>query len=210
MSNALDYLAKKYGLNLEQKPPIFIENPNKRYGRWYALPEIFAVLGFKVGAEIGVEQGVYSARLCEKIPGLILYTVDPWKAYKDYREHVTQSKLDGFYESTKEKLAPYNCQIIRKFSMDAVEGFEDRSLDFVYIDGNHNFKNVANDIVEWEKKVKVGGIVSGHDFKRQKHKSKYICHVKDVVHAYTYAHGIRPWFVLKGDKSPSWFWVKNG
>ena len=87
--------------------------------------------------------------------------------------------------------------------------FSDGTLDFVYIDGNHNFKNVANDIVEWSKKVRVGGIVSGHDFKRQKAGSSYICHVKDVVHAYAYAHGIKPWFVLRGDKAPSWLWVKT-
>jgi len=198
------YIIEKFNLDINQKMPIKI----KSSGRWYALPQTFNELGYKVGAEIGVEQGVYSARLCKKIPGLRLYCIDPWKAYKGYRDHVSQSKLDMFYENTKKKLAEYNCEIIRKFSMDAVLEFEDNSLDFVYIDGNHDFKNVANDIVEWEKKVRVGGIVSGHDFRRQRTGSKYICHVKDVVHAYTYSHGIRPWFVT-AERSPSWFYVKG-
>ena len=93
--------------------------------------------------------------------------------------------------------------------MDAVKDFEDGSLDFVYIDGNHDFKNVANDIVEWQKKVRVGGIVAGHDYRRHKPHLTYQCHVVDVVNAYTYAFGINPWFVLQGDKSPSWFWVQT-
>ena len=208
MENALDYLTEKYNLDFDQRLPINIQKENKSYGRWYALPEIFRELGYKVGAEIGVEQGAYSARLCKNIPGLKLYSIDSWIAYKGYREHVSQSKLDRFFETARERLAEYDCVIMRSFSMDAVKMFPDGYFDFIYIDGNHDFKNVANDIIEWEKKVRVGGIVAGHDFKRQSHRSKYICHVKDVVQAYAYAHGIRPWFVLRGDKAPTWFWVK--
>ena len=48
--------------------------------------------------------------------------------------------------------------------MDAVKDFADRSLDFVYIDANHEPQFVEEDIREWSKKVKVGGIVSGHDY----------------------------------------------
>ena len=205
-----EYLKKKYSLDLEQKPPIFIDET----GRWRGLVHLFRIADYTVGAEIGVERGVYAERLCQQLPKLKLYAIDPWAAYKGYREHVSQPKLDNFYEITKKKLASYNCEIIRKFSMAAVEDFEDESLDFVYIDGNHDFKNVANDIVEWEKKVRAGGIVSGHDFRRQKRRVKYTCHVKDVVQAYTYAYGIRPWFVFRGggglgDASPSWFWIKE-
>ena len=210
VENPLDYLAEKYNLNLEQRLPIVIEKgEGNHYGRWFALPEIFTAFGYKVGAEIGVEEGIYSARLCSQIPELKLYCVDPWLAYKGYRDHVSQDKLDKFYEGAKVTLAPYNCKIVKRHSMEAVKDFDDGMLDFVYIDGNHEFKHVTEDIVEWEKKVRVGGIVAGHDFKRQHSKSKYICHVKDVVQAYAYAHGIRPWFVLHGDPAPSWFWIKT-
>ena len=208
--DALEYLKEKYGLDLDGKLPIrIIPGKHKWFGRWYALPEIFLALGYSVGAEIGVEKGRYSARLCEKIPGLKLFSIDAWAAYKGYREHVSQSKLDDFYLTAQERVAEYDCELIRKYSMDAVKDFEDGSLDFVYIDGNHDFKNVANDIVEWQKKVRVGGIVAGHDYRRHKPHLTYQCHVVDVVNAYTYAFGINPWFVLQGDKSPSWFWVQT-
>jgi hypothetical protein len=38
--------------------------------------------------------------------------------------------------------------------MDALNDFEDDSLDFVYIDGNHEFPYVAEDLFHWSKKVR--------------------------------------------------------
>lgn len=48
--------------------------------------------------------------------------------------------------------------------MDAVRWFDDNTLDFVFIDANHDYKHFAEDLREWHKKVKPGGIVSGHDW----------------------------------------------
>ena len=202
MIDTLDFLDKRYALELGmgRKSPIFVES-----GR-LDLARLFFSLGYKIGAEIGVEEGVYSAELCENNPDLKLFCIDPWKPY--FRHG--QRKTDRYYKTAVEALANYNCDIIREYSMDAVKDFEDGSLDFVYIDGGHDWKNIVNDIVEWEQKVRIGGIVSGHDFKRQNPlPSRYINHVKDTVQAYTRALGISPWFVLRGDKVPSWFWVRE-
>ncbi len=76
---------------------------------------------------------------------------------------------------------------------------------------------MTNDIAEWGKKVRKGGIISGHDYFRSR--SGVYIHVKDVVQGWTYAHGIHPWFVLQGmfekrtklveNKWESWMWVKE-
>ncbi len=201
VENAEDYIIKKYDIDVNQRMPVPLS-----IGR-DALPALFKELGYKVGAEIGVERALYSEVILKA--GLFLYAIDAWTAYKGYREHVTQSKLDGFFEQTVQKLAPYNCQIIRCFSMDALNLISDGSLDFVYIDAAHDFLHIANDIAEWTKKVRRGGIISGHDFNRNK-KKDYTCHVKDVVQAWAYSHNITPWFITRGDRrSPSWFWVKE-
>lgn len=173
-------------------------------GREY-LPILFRENGYKVGAEIGVEQGVYTEQLATF--GGKLYAIDAWQAYKGYRDHVSQSKLDGFYEITKERVKDLNVEVIKGYSMDVVEQFKDNSLDFVYIDGNHNFKNVAMDLCEWYEKVRIGGIVSGHDFIRKKGVDFA---VKDVVPAFVYHKGINNLAVLRGDRSPSWYFVKHG
>lgn len=124
------------------------------------LARYFKEKGFKVGAEIGVLGGDYSALLCKVNPELKLYCIDSW----GYGEHKKRDYHLRKYEEAKVKLSAYNTTIIYKLSMDAVKDFEDESLDFVYIDANHEPQFVAEDIREWTKKVKRGGIVSGHDY----------------------------------------------
>ncbi|HBC44848.1 TPA: hypothetical protein DCZ81_01650 [Candidatus Collierbacteria bacterium] len=124
------------------------------------LAELFHELGFKIGAEIGVLGGDYSAFMCQTNPDLKLFCIDSWGT----GEHKKREYHLRKYEEAKVKLAPYNTTIIYKLSMDAVKDFADRSLDFVYIDANHEPQFVEEDIREWSKKVKVGGIVSGHDY----------------------------------------------
>lgn len=199
--NTLKYILDKYSIGENERAP-----HNLSIGRWRDLPKLFAELGFTHGAEIGIEQGKYSERLCSLIPNLKLHAIDAWQAYDGYRDHVSQSKIDGFYRDTVKRLEPYDVNIIRDFSMNAVSQFDDKSLDFVYIDANHEFVQVAQDIKAWSKKVRKGGIVAGHDFCRDKNRN-YVNHVKDVVQAWTYSHGIKHWFVAKNNKSPSWFWV---
>lgn len=198
--STLEYILKKFNIAYNKKMAMPIEIPN--FGR-DGMASLFSELGFKTGAEVGVETGVYSEILLKNNSGLKLYSIDPWEAYANH------------YEEAKIRLAPYNCEIIRKLSQDAVKDFADDSLDFVYIDGDHSFLNITSDIIEWSKKVKVGGIISGHDY--AKHKKYMNIHVKQVVIAYTDAYFIKPWFVLGSyheipgqirDNSRSWMWVK--
>ncbi|TSC65333.1 MAG: hypothetical protein CEO21_440, partial [Microgenomates group bacterium Gr01-1014_80] len=155
----LNYILKKFNITFGRKTPMPIEIPN--FGR-DNLASLFAELGFKTGVEIGVETGAYSEILLKNNPGLKLYSIDPWKAYSGFRDYTVQEELDKLYKDAKTRLAPYpNSEIIRKFSMDGVKDFADNSLDFVYIDANHSFLNITQDIIEWSKKIKVNGIISG-------------------------------------------------
>ena len=136
------------------------------------LGDLFKQSGFKVGAEIGVEQGKFSKVILEKNPDLTFYLIDPWKSFEgEYIRHndviipSSQKIIDTFYQNTLDRVSGYeNVHIIRKFSMDAVEDFKDESLDFFYIDANHSFDFVMMDIIKWSEKVKIGGIVAGHDY----------------------------------------------
>lgn len=215
MINTFDYIVKKYNLKVGRLDHI-VEIPNM--GR-VQLAELFTELNFKKGVELGVDAGKYSEILCRANPDLHLYSIDPWKnsAYEpEVPEKTNYNKvyLNRRYQEAKKRLAPYNGTIIRKTSLNALKDFKDGSLDFVYIDGNHNFVNVANDIHWWNKKVKVGGIISGHDFAY--FPSSRRNHVKHVVLSYTKAYGIKPVFVVGAsqeegirDKLRSWFWVKR-
>ena len=182
------------------------------------LPQFFVQMGYKVGVEIGIDKGEFSEKFAKA--GLKLYAVDPWRSYKDYEDSRSQAKLDFLYEHTQRVLAPYpNCKIIRKTSMEAVEDFEDESLDFVYIDGNHQLKYVIEDIVEWSKKVKPGGAICGHDYIYTNPRTQAgICHVIYAVNAYTQTYKIDNWYLLgrrkrlegeTRDRFRSWMWIKK-
>lgn len=194
--------------------PLPIEIPN--IGR-DGLAILMGELGFTVGAEIGIERGLYSEVLCRENPGLRLYCIDSWKHYSGYRDHVSDGKLNRFYAETAIRLKPYNCELVKKFSIDAVEDFPDNALDFVYIDANHELPWVINDIIQWSRKVRPGGIVAGHDFRKSKRLDTRN-HVVFAVQAYVQSYRIRPWFVLGTkemkpgevrDEARSWFWVKS-
>lgn len=202
-NNTLDYIAKKYNFDFSQKPPFYIGGGRE------GLAILFKELGFKVGAEVGVRRAEYSEVLGRVIPGLKLYGVDAWTVYEGYRDILGgQDEYDINLKIAKERTAFFDCTLIKKWSMDAVKDFADESLDFVYLDANHDFPHVTEDINAWEKKIKIGGIISGHDFARS-NQDRLKIHVKDVVQAWTRSHRISPWFVITGDSSPNWMYIKN-
>jgi predicted O-methyltransferase YrrM len=194
--DTLTFLKNRYSLDFDEKLPIKV--PIDKYR---GLCGLFSELGFKVGAEIGVCKGMYSKWLSVKIRGLKLFCVDPYKSYKEYSEYLDQNEMDSLYKQAQQRLAKFNCEFVKKFSMDAVKDFNDNSLDFVYIDANHAFEFVVNDIAEWSKKVKPGGIVSGHDY------SGYMFQVREAVDGWTRSKKIKPWFLTH--KHACWFYVKD-
>lgn len=216
----MDNLSKLYGIykaSLQKTPEknvIEIRNTNRE-----TLAHILAMLNLNVGAEIGVECGIYSETLCKANPKIDLYAIDAWTAYQGYRDHVSQDKLDGFMEITKNRLAPYKATVIKGFSVDVAKQFTDNSLDFVYIDGNHEYRQTVDDISEWDRKVKVGGIVAGHDYILRR-TNGYLMHVPYALHGWIKSYDIKPVFILGGkqDQKPpngcrdiarSWFYIKQ-
>lgn len=49
-------------------------------------------------------------------------------------------------------------------SSETAQGYDDKSLDFVFIDADHAYENVKRDINAWLPKIKSGGILAGHDY----------------------------------------------
>ena len=170
------------------------------------LIKIYHDLGYQVGAEIGVGGGIFSEMICQEIPSVKLYAVDAWMIYDSYDDFRNQDYLEDDYARTLQKLKSFDVTIIRKFSMDAVKQFENGSLDFVYIDANHEAPYVEDDIRAWSKKVRPGGMVSGHDYANM-HQA-----VIEAVDKYAQ----RPLFLVGDPKEEgnnalllcSWFWIQ--
>jgi hypothetical protein len=165
----------------------------------------FCNLGFTKGVEIGTCHGTFAAVLCENNPNLMLKTIDPYIAvYQDRRtQRIGNEKQEGLYKQAKKRLKHYNCEIVRKHSLEAVIDYPYESIDFVYIDGSHEFDYVMCDIIEWGKRIKKGGIVSGHDYvKRSK------VRVIRAVDNYAEVHGVKEVYITD-ETSPTWWFKKT-
>jgi len=130
------------------------------------LAKFLAKIG-NTGVEVGVAHGKYSKILMDANPNLTLYGVDPYEVYEGYKDYQLQRTFEALQADAHTRLDQYpNYHFVRKTSMDALKDFEDGRLDWVYIDGNHSDPWVMQDITEWAKKVRKGGVVSGHDYAR--------------------------------------------
>lgn len=184
------------------------------------LPEFYKSLGFKTGAEIGVYKGKFCEKFC--LQGIKMYAIDDWAS----TEGEDPQRQEYLYNYSKKVLARAgNSTVIRKSSMEAVKDFEPNSLDFVYIDADHHFGGIAHDLEQWYKRVKPGGIVSGHDYsytgENERAQRAYYrsCQVGFVVNAFVEAFGIDNFYVFgrskpieqesKNDRYLSWMFSKS-
>lgn len=165
-----------------------------------AIANVMREMGVQSGIEIGTRWG-HSAQLwCESIPGLKLTCIDPYVAYHTRK---SQEKQDEVYAGAVERLTPYGVNIVREKSQTAHEQFDDDSVDFVNIDGDHTFDAAILDILYYVPKVKKGGLILIHDYCAFKHSG-----VMQAVDGYTHCHRIDPWYVTKDD-NPTAFWQKG-
>ncbi len=187
-----------------QADPVLIPRSNR-----VTLARLFCQLGYKTGAEIGVGSGPYSEAICQHNPGVQLYCIDAWQPYPDYRDFTNAEHLESDYAQAQIRLGPYRAKLIRSMSMDAAKEFYDGSLDFIYIDANHDSPYIDQDIACWSPKVRSGGIVSGHD---------YVGIHPDVIRAvdnYVAVHNIHPFYLVgkpeetsNPDTICSWFFIQ--
>lgn len=104
---------------------------------------------------VGVEIGVDKAINAEFILGFLninrLFLIDPCER--------------GHFSEAQYRLREFADKIlfVKKTSEQAV-GEIPNNLDFVYIDGDHSYEMVKQDIVNYYPKVRVGGVIGGHDF----------------------------------------------
>ena len=170
----------------------------------------FASLGFKVGVEIGVQRGRNAAVMFENIPGLKLYLIDPYKDYEWSNRRYGAANHAKFKRMTLKRLRGRDIVLLEMFSEDGIREIPDDSLDFAYIDGMHLYDYAMQDFILCSRKVREGGIISGHDYD----KNSSVVQVMYAVNDYVRAHKIDPLYltdakayVAKGDKTTSWFWV---
>ena len=133
--------------------------------RWEVLAKLIKENNFKVGAEIGVNQGVNMGMVLRMCPKFSWYGVDDWRAgYLGWDE--AKRKDNKRKALSVQRRHSGRVKFLVMDSVSASKRFEDGSLDLVFIDADHSYKGVKSDLEAWGPKVRPGGVLAGHDYEQ--------------------------------------------
>lgn len=123
------------------------------------------------GIEIGVLGGSWTSYMLTFVPNLkILTCIDPWFHFVDklYERGHPQSVHDINFRDYESKVRPFKQEgrKIRTLKMSSDEAVKliKQPVDFIYIDGCHDYEFIKRDIANYYPLVKPGGILAGHDY----------------------------------------------
>jgi len=127
-----------------------------------------------IGVEIGVYKGINTLNIFKYLPIKRLYLIDPYENSSDYIKSgdckSDQGVLDNAKIEAQKRLSKFKKKIvwINEFSDTAYKKIPEK-LDFVYIDGNHNYENVKRDMENYYSLLKKESILAGHDIDSFRH-----------------------------------------
>lgn len=120
-----------------------------------------------VGAEIGVYRGDFSKELMKCEPAM-LYLIDAWEPYEEYKlDSICATNQPDNMEATKfamkDAISAGRCKVIKGFSGNVAKGWKE-PLDWIFLDSNHAYEFVLEDLNYWSRHIKPDGVIMCHDF----------------------------------------------
>jgi predicted O-methyltransferase YrrM len=124
----------------------------------------------EVGSYKGRSSAYMAVECANSNKGIQFDCVDTWLGSEEHQEgqgfedaDVVNKRLFEVFTANM-KPAEGHYRAVRMASVPAAATYDDNSLDLVFIDASHDYDNVKADIIAWLPKVKIGGVISGHDF----------------------------------------------
>ena len=125
--------------------------------------------------EIGSHQGKSSfvlGKTLQERGGGKLYCIDPFDGSGDLSaaDHYTQGAGMGsgvlfkkFMENMKRNKLESFVVPLQGLSHQVLPLFPEKEIDFLFIDGNHDWESVRQDFLDWSPKLRPGGVLALHD-----------------------------------------------
>lgn len=146
---------------------------HKNIQGWFTFPKLYRNIVkhatnnshfVEVGTWLGKSALFMAVEIINSNKNIKFDCVDTWEGSE---EHQTFSivKEKQLYNQFLKNIEPVKAVInpIKLTSLEAANTYLDNSLDFVFIDASHDYEHVKSDIYAWYPKVKVDGVLSGHD-----------------------------------------------
>lgn len=135
------------------------------------FPRLFNHSNYTIGLELGSYKGEFANTILSNWNGKLI-CVDLF----DRDDNYDLNKNDGFYtkDVEKNKVLPIfnqtiknhrnNILTIQSDTTSAAKFFPDNYFDFIYIDADHRYESVINDMNAWYSKLKQNCLFAGHDY----------------------------------------------
>ena len=158
---------------IEKKLIPYLNARNIVFKRTIEIIKTIKQNNYKNFIEIGVWFGNNILAIAKELPNILCYGIDPYSSgsYEKEMKNLDDKYilLDNYseqiYNSVLKSSKNYNnVKIIRENSKNASYLFQDETIDLIFIDANHSYEEVKNDILYWLPKVRQGGCISGHDY----------------------------------------------
>lgn len=125
--------------------------------------------------EIGVFEGSYSLKIYQTFLNSSLYLLDTWKTNdNDFYYSVRPNTVENAFAVAKSRFENKDkVFFIIENSKIAHQKYNDNFFDWIYIDADHSYDAVKNDLQNWYPKLKNKGIMSGHDWDANPNMQEY-------------------------------------
>src|SRR5262249_3794937 len=124
----------------------------------------------EIGAYLGRSTSYLAAAIQRARKRIRVYVVDLWDGWfwNDDRQAVPMNEgSDVFWHFMRNMRRQGLDEVLCPLKMSSEKAallFEDGSVDFVFVDGDHGYEAVKRDLAAWFPKVKAGGVLAGHDY----------------------------------------------
>lgn len=179
------------------------------YGNVQTLADL---IGAKQVIEVGVAHGLHAEDLLNNRPRLSYIGIDPYNFGYDPEDHFCsaietsfglkgQEAMDKLFVVVKENLSKFGnrATLFREDSINYTKKLGDNSCQLVFLDGDHRYEYVKNEIAIWWDKISPGGVLCGDDF--------WIPGVEKAVKEFANLHSLNLRFVSK-NAYLTWFFQK--
>jgi len=120
---------------------MFPNNTNVLVYRRDYFSQLIAQNNYKIGVEVGVSEGNFSSFLLKTTHLNVLHSVDCWLKENGEFDEKTYLKCKKNLEEFENRSV-----IIVKTSLDASKMFNDGFFDFIYIDADHSYEAIKEDL----------------------------------------------------------------
>jgi len=137
--------------------------------RWEVLAELINNEKLKSVVELGIGKSQTFGYLLTHCPNAVIIGVDQWKKLPERKVPGAETYESWDMELLKTRAHdlvnqhPTKAIVFDMTTTEAVKHVKDESIDLLFIDADHTYEGVMNDIQNWLPKVKEGGYIYGHD-----------------------------------------------